>query len=120
MSSHIDLGKEGEDLAFDFLLQKGWKLLTRNYRFQKAEIDLVMLDDQQIVFIEVKTRESDYLVDPRLLITRGKQKQIIKAADFYLKSNKVDFEARFDVVIIVLNSKQKSLQHISNAFTSLV
>ena len=119
MSSHIDLGKEGEEIACDYLLHKGYTLLDRNYRFQKAEVDLIFKDGSQLVFVEVKTRESSYLVEPRLLISRSKQKQIVKASDFYLKDKELDLESRFDVVIIVLNSTEKSLNHIANAFTPI-
>ena len=119
MSDHIDLGREGEDLAMEYLLQKGWTFLDRNYRVQKAEVDLIFRHQEQIIFVEVKARESDYLTDPRLLITRAKQKQIVKVADFYLKSKELDGESRFDVVIIVLNKKTRSIDHIPNAFTAI-
>lgn len=119
MSDHIDLGKEGEDFALEFLVRKGWQLLDRNFRFQKAEVDLIFEHQAEIIFVEVKARESDYLSDPRLMITKSKQKQIIKAADYFLKLREIDLPARFDVVTIIINKKERTINHIANAFTTV-
>lgn len=116
MSKHIDLGKLGEDLAFDFLCSKKYTFADRNYRYKKGEVDLIFIDANQIVFVEVKTRESNYLTDPSMLVSLTKQKQIIKIADYYLKTNEIDLETRFDVVVIICNQKEKTITHYQDAF----
>lgn len=116
MSKHIDLGKKGEEMALDFLLKKKYTLLHKNYRYNRGEIDLIFSFNKQMIFVEVKTRESNYLVDPRMLVSLSKQKQIIKVADFYLKQNEIDLESRFDVVVIVINNAEKTMIHYEDAF----
>lgn len=111
-----ELGKLGEELACELLRKKGYLIKKRNYRFDRAEIDIVAEKDAMIVFVEVKARESDYLSDAALLVPMKKQKQIIKAADAYIKENDLSNESRFDIVIAIVNSKYKKLDHLEDAF----
>jgi putative endonuclease len=117
MAEHNDLGKVGEALALTTLLQKGYSLKEKNYRFSKAEIDLIMHDGVDLVFVEVKTRQTAQIGEPYLAVTRNKQRQIIKAAHQYIVSRDLDVNARFDVVSIVHNSYRTSIEHIEGAFT---
>jgi len=117
MAEHNDLGKAGEALALTALLQKGYTLKEKNYRFSKAEIDLIMDDGKDLVFVEVKTRQTAEIGEPYLAVTRGKQRQLIKAAHHYIVSKDLDVNARFDVVSIVHNSYRTSIEHIEDAFT---
>ena len=64
MSVSYDLGKRGEDLATEYLMKKGYKILERNFRAGKCEIDIVAKDGQKLVFVEVKTRKTDYFGQP--------------------------------------------------------
>jgi putative endonuclease len=68
------------------------------------------------VFVEVKTRTSDYLGDPAEAVGVGKQKHIIRAADAYIKGYDGDAEIRFDIIAIVMNQKSNRVQHIEDAF----
>jgi putative endonuclease len=117
MATHNELGKHGEDLALDFLLKKKFQLLERNYRFKKWEIDLIMKNNNYIVFIEVKTRQTAEIGEPYLAVTKQKQKQLIKAANQYIIECNIHTEARFDVVSIVHNTYRTKIEHIENAFT---
>jgi putative endonuclease len=117
MAEHNDLGKTGEALALSLLLKKGFILKEKNYRFAKAEIDLIMFDQQDLVFIEVKTRQTAQIGEPFLAVTRSKQRQLIKAAHHYIVTRDLDVNARFDVVSIVHNSYRTRIEHIENAFT---
>jgi putative endonuclease len=117
MAEHNDLGKIGEDLALAFLTQKGFLLRERNYRFARAEIDLIMFHEDDLVFIEVKTRQTAEIGEPYLSVTKSKQKQLIKAAHAYILSKDLDVNARFDVVSIVHNSYRTNIEHIVDAFT---
>lgn len=116
MADHNELGKLGEIKAVEYLTKKGFEILERNYRFKKLELDIIALDKDELVVVEVKTRQSDYLTDPRELVSRSKQRGIIKAANAYIHENEIDRECRFDVIIAVINSKKSSLEHIEDAF----
>jgi putative endonuclease len=95
MTDHIELGKLGEKMAAEHLDKMGFKILAKNYVFGKAEVDIVAMKDNKIVFVEVKTRESSYLSGPGYTVSTKKQKQIIKAADAYLKEHLLEQESRF-------------------------
>ncbi len=120
MAEHNQLGEKGEDLALDFLLKKGYELLARNYRFQKAEVDLIVQEADQVIFVEVKTRTSVSFVEAEAAVTTQKQKRMIKAADEFLIQSEIEAEARFDIIVVVLNSKEKSIRHIADAFNSIL
>ena len=113
--SHI-LGHEGEDKAVDFLINKGYKILHRNWKSGKKELDIVAEDCNNIVFIEVKTRSGNFVSDPRFTVPKEKQKMIILAADEYIKRYNIDKESRFDIVTIVTNGKIDETEHIEDAF----
>ncbi|MCH2225146.1 MAG: YraN family protein, partial [Crocinitomicaceae bacterium] len=111
-----ELGELGEQLAVDFLVKKGHKLLDRNFKFKKLEIDIVTEFENKIIITEVKTRQNDYLTDPRELISQSKQKGIVKTANHYIQENEIDLEAQFDLIVIVFNQKQKEVRHMEDAF----
>lgn len=113
------IGTKGEQLAADFLSAKGYRIVQRNYFAFKVEIDLIALDEStnQIVFIEVKTLRNDFFQQPYEEVNLKKQRNIIKAADTYLRRHDIDKEARFDVVSIVLKpDAEPEINHIISAF----
>mgnify|MGYP004567294865 FL=1 len=113
------IGTKGEQLAADFLSAKGYRIVQRNYFAFKVEIDLIALDEStnQIVFIEVKTLRNDFFQQPYEEVNLKKQRNIIKAADTYLRRHDIDKEARFDVVSIVLKpDSEPEITHIISAF----
>ncbi|MEN8187811.1 MAG: YraN family protein, partial [Bacteroidota bacterium] len=73
MAQHNELGKKGEDLAVEFLIKNGFEILDRNWRFKKAEIDIIAQKDDLLVMAEVKTRSTDFFGDPQEFI-KPKQK----------------------------------------------
>ncbi len=116
MSEHNDLGKLGEKLAAEHLRKNGYNILKQNYSFGKAEVDIVAEKNNQLVFVEVKTRQSSYLSDPEYTVSMKKQKLVIKAADAYVKEFDLDMESRFDVVTIIVNGQYTKLDHLEDAF----
>jgi putative endonuclease len=117
MSDASDLGKKGEKLAAEHLRKQGYSILAQNYRFSKlAEVDIVATNDKEIVFVEVKTRASNYLNDPAVMVSRKKQKRIFKAADKFLKEKNVTLEWRFDIISIVMNESTTTIEHLEDAF----
>ncbi|HVZ39527.1 MAG TPA: YraN family protein [Candidatus Kapabacteria bacterium] len=97
-----DFGAEHEDIALNYLLGLGYRLLKKNFRFGRAgEIDIVMRDGPVYVFVEVKARRSHGFGLPEESITMAKRRTIRKVAEGYAFINQLDnYEARFDVVAI--------------------
>ncbi|RMG65957.1 MAG: YraN family protein [Bacteroidetes bacterium] len=120
MATHNDLGKQGEDLACQFMEAKGYHILDRNYRFERAEIDIaaLRLDPPELVFIEVKTRSSEEWGYPEASVTPAKQALIFKAADSYLYEKQMDtVPVRFDIIAINMqNPEHPLIHHIEDAF----
>ncbi len=118
--SSKDFGKEGENLATDFLKSKGYKIIERNYRFGKGEIDIIAEDPvaQETVFIEVKSRKNLEFGMPEYAVTKGKINQIKKIAELYLFDKGIEeIDCRFDVVAILFRNGLKPLiEHYINAF----
>lgn len=120
MADHNELGKAGEDMAAAELIKKGYKILARNWKYLKEELDIIARIGNDIVFVEVKTRTGLIEEDPGLLVSKKKQKHIVEAADAWLKENEINEEARFDLIVIQAGNKETSLQHIEHAFYPLI
>ena len=116
MAKHNILGKEGEELAVQFLQRLGYVIISTNWNEHKFEIDIIAEDNNEIVFVEVKTRSTDFFGNPEEAVSISKQKHLIEGADFYINKNEIDLECRFDVVAIVLNDTTSEIKHIKSAF----
>ena len=116
MAEHNELGKLGEEIAFDYLLAKGYRIMFRNWRFAKDEIDIIAKDGEELVIVEVKTRSTDYFGGPETFVTKKKQGFLIRAADNFVQKYSIDFEVRFDVISIIINENEENIQHIEDAF----
>lgn len=116
-ADHIELGIIGEEIAAQYLLRSGYKILRRNFFFDKAEIDIIaQKEENTIVMVEVKTRNSDFFGDPQSFVTPKKIKLLVKAANEYIISNELNVEVRFDIIAILKNQKMEKLEHFENAF----
>lgn len=113
-----DLGKYGESLAVSVLIEKGFEIIEKNYRYGHGEIDIIANDKDVLVFVEVKTRKNKEYGEPEEAITYSKQKQLFKVANSYLYEKELtDIDCRFDVVAILLEQDKKPvINHIINAF----
>ena len=117
MADHNELGKEGEQMAVDLLLQKGYKIIDRNWRFQKAEIDIIaQKESDTLVIVEVKTRSNSFIGSPEQFVTPKKIKLLVKAANEFVISRNYDVEVRFDIIAIVKNTKYQKVEHLEDAF----
>ncbi|MCM8778644.1 MAG: YraN family protein [Candidatus Omnitrophica bacterium] len=104
-------------MAVDFLKKKGLRILARNYRFKRKEIDIIAEDKGTICFIEVKTRSSREFGFPEEALTGRKRKYLINIALNYIKRfNLVGYNVRFDVVSILWNSQKPEIRYLKNAF----
>jgi len=109
---HI-LGKKGEGIAENYLLNKNYSILEKNWRYQKAEIDLIVKNEEFIVFVEVKTRSS---IDYGSFVSNKQQQMILNAAHEYIIKNDIDQETRFDIISILITGDKKIVEHIETAF----
>lgn len=119
MAKHNDLGKEGEELAMAHLKKLGYKIQSTNFRLGKAELDIIAVDGNFIVFIEVKTRATDVHENPIEAVNNKKRKMMIDAADTYIIDRNLPYESRFDIISIIKNGNQHTLEHITDAFNGL-
>ncbi|MDD2582562.1 MAG: YraN family protein [Desulfuromonadaceae bacterium] len=113
-------GELGEEVAANFIIGRGYRILERNFRCKGGEVDIIARDpgDKSLVFIEVKTRRGLSYGVPQLAVTPFKQRQISKAALTWLSKNRLhDTNARFDVIAILLHTDGRhAIDHIKNAF----
>lgn len=116
MADHNDLGNYGEQLALEYVVSKGYKLLETNWMFQHKEIDIIARKHPFIVFIEVKTRRTNYFGEPFTFVNTAKQRLLVKAANAYIEKFDIHEEARFDIISVLYNDHQKDIQHIEDAF----
>ena len=117
MAEHNDLGKEGEKLATAFLEKNGYKILEKNWTFQKAEIDIIAQKDEILAVVEVKTRSSIDFGLPQDFVKPKKIQLLLKAVNEYVIKKDLDLQIRFDIVAIHKDSSQKFvIEHIEDAF----
>ena len=116
MAKHNELGKKGEQLAVDYLLKKGYEIVDRNYRFDKAEVDIIARKKDVLSIIEVKTRSSIDFGNPQDFVKPKQIKRLVKAVDEYVTVNGLDVEVRFDIIAIIKNGKTFDIEHLENAF----
>jgi putative endonuclease len=116
MAQHNELGKKGEEIAADFLQKAGYEILETNWVFQKAEIDIIAQKENILAIVEVKTRNSADFGLPQDFVKGKKIQNLVKAVDQYMTENDLDLEVRFDIIGIVLNNKEISIEHIEDAF----
>jgi len=114
--NHIELGQRGEEIAVNYLVNKGFDIIERNYKWKNSEVDIICKKNNLLIVVEVKTRNSIALGEPYLSVTRSKQKQIIKVTNRFIELNDVQEEVQFDVISIILNQHQTKIEHIENAF----
>ncbi len=116
MAEHNDLGKQGEELAVDFLQQNGYEILETNWTFQKAEIDIIAQKGTILAVVEVKTRSSLEFGLPQEFVKTKKIQLLVKAVNEYVVSNDLDVEVRFDIIAVHKDAKNFNIEHIEEAF----
>ena len=116
MAQHNELGKKGEQLAVDFLVENSYDIVERNYRFDKAEVDIIAQKDDILAIVEVKTRSSLEFGNPQDFVKPKQIKNLVKAVDEYVTENDLDVEVRFDIIAIVKENKTYNIEHLENAF----
>ncbi len=106
------LGKWGEELAQAYLEKKNWKPVVANFRCRRGEIDLIMENDQTLLFVEVKTRVNHSTGWGEEAVTFFKLQAINTAIEYYLMENDTDKEIQFDVVVVeIINAEPKFIHY---------
>ncbi|MBI9040741.1 YraN family protein [Lutibacter sp.] len=116
MATHNDLGNKGEEIAVDFLQKNNYKIVEKNWRFKKAEVDIIALKKGVLAVVEVKTRSSDYFGDPQDFVNQKKIKLLVEAINEYVISKNLDVEVRFDIIAILKNQEKFDIKHLKDAF----
>lgn len=126
MAEHNEFGKKGEEIAARYLQKKGYIILERDWRYGRSKSDLDIIaktpDEATVVFVEVKTRQPDALVDPYFSINRQKIHHLGRCAHDYIKLKEIAEEVRFDVIFVIINKETDDtrIDHIESAFNPLL
>ncbi len=116
MSSRVAQGTAAEELARRYLETRGLTLVARNFRCRVGELDLIMRDGDQLVFVEVRSRRDSRFGTPAESVTRTKQQRLLRAAAVYLQRQRLDLPCRFDVLAILHAESEPQMEWIRDAF----
>ena len=111
----IERGRKGEEIALKFLQNLSFRILEKNYRSQRKEIDIIALEGKELVFVEVKAGKSKEFGEPELRVDERKKKNLIAVAQAFLAETKIDYDGcRFDVLGVDLSTCK--VTHYKGAF----
>jgi len=116
MAEHNELGKKGESLAVEILEKKGYEIVARNWRFKKAEVDIIAQKNEVLAVIEVKTRSGNHFGNPQDFVNPKKIKLLVEAINEYVISKDLDVEVRFDIIAITKKNGIFDIDHLEDAF----
>lgn len=116
MAAHNQTGVTGEKLAASYLAQNGYNIVATNYRYQRAEIDLIVQKNNLLVFVEVKMRSSDRHGYPEEAVQQKKIDLFLLAADAYIYQTNWLHDIRFDIIAISGTPTAFEVHHIKDAF----
>lgn len=116
MAQHNELGKQGEEMAVAYLLEQGYEIVARNFRYQKAEVDIIARKEGILAVVEVKTRSTPDFGDPSQFLKRRQIQLLISAIDYFVNDHELDVDVRFDIVAIVKNDSGTRVEHMEDAF----
>lgn len=108
-----EFGKEGEDYATKCLEEKGYRIIERNFSCRRGEIDIIAFKNQQMVFVEIKSRTSTKYGLPSEAVTKKKLNHLLKAAEYYLIVRKIkNIDIRIDVIEVYKTKNEYRINHI--------
>jgi putative endonuclease len=112
----VDIGRRGEELAKDYLLQNGFTIRHANWHWGHKELDIVAEKGKNLHVIEVKTRAANFMVDPLASIDRQKQQNTIAAANAYVRRFGLTHNVQIDVIVVLVNGDENDITYIPSAF----
>ncbi len=117
MVSRKRIGEEGERIAVQYLEKNGYQIIERNFRCRRGEIDIIAWKENEIIFVEVKTRTSKICGNPAEAVTKRKKKHLYLAAGYYMMLRKIEeYPARIDVIEILHENRQYVVHHIRQVY----
>lgn len=116
MAQHNRLGFEGEQIAIDYLRRQGYHILHTNWRYAHLELDIVAETDDCLIIVEVKTRRSSRWIHPAEAVGTSKVQRLIDAAQAYIQQHDIDKDVRFDIIAIIKQGNEISIEHFEDAF----
>lgn len=118
MNTKAEIGQKGELIARRHLQEKGYILLEENWRFKKAEIDIICKKEALLIFVEVKTKSYDFYGKPEESLNQLQEARIMDAAQRYMEEIGHNWEIRFDIISIILDKSLKlsKIEHFEDAF----
>lgn len=116
MALHNELGKEGENAAVKYLLEKEYEIRHRNWHSGHRDLDIVAQKDGELVIVEVKTRSDACFGQPEDAVDRRKIRSIVASTDAYVRKFAIDLPVRFDIITVVGNHPPFHIEHIEDAF----
>ena len=111
-----ETGRRAEELAAAYLRDRGYHIWKSNWRSGKKELDLVAIHRGELVIVEVKSRIENQVNLPSEVIDHQKQRNIIKAADAFIRFHQSTRPTRFDVIAVIFSGGGVKIEHIENAF----
>ncbi|MEN0016095.1 MAG: YraN family protein [Bacteroidota bacterium] len=109
-------GQEAEALAADYLYEKGFRIIARNYRYRKAEIDIIACKENCLFFVEVKARSNLHYGYPESFVNGAKQVLIRAAAEHYIMRYNWQQAVRFDIISVRRAQGKLHIEHFEDAF----
>ncbi len=116
MAEHNKLGKAGEEAAVAYLEKDGCVIRHRNWRKGHFELDIVAIQEDELVVVEVKTRRDTLFGEPESAVDMPKIRRTVRAADTYIRFFQIDYPVRFDIITVVGQEDNFSIEHIKEAF----
>ena len=119
MAQHNKIGNIGEQLARQYLEEKGYAIMETNWRRGKLEVDIIAYKEGLIVFAEVKTRSRTDYGNPEEFVTIDKQRAYVRLADKYIIEHNREEEVRFDIISVEMEGTNYHITHLENAFSAV-
>ena len=117
MAKNHEIGLEGERYAVQYLIQDGYEILHQNWRFSRAEIDIICRKGDHLVFVEVKTRSYTYYGQPAESVSEKKERMMMDAANVFMAGIQYEWKFRFDIISIVISPDgNHQIEHVEDAF----
>lgn len=116
MAQHNDFGNDSEAICRAYIQQKGYAILEANWKSGHREIDIIAQDGDTLVIIEVKARKENSLTNPEDAVDSKKIRNIVLAADNYVKQNNINSDVRFDIITLTPVNNEITINHIIDAF----
>jgi len=118
--NHCEKGRRAEQVAEGYLRARGYRIWKTNWRWGKRELDLVTLFRNELVIVEVKSRQDNSVNEPSEVVDRVKQRNIVLAAEAFIRLHGCCWPTRFDVIAVVYQGSDMEIEHIENAFYPMV